>query len=105
MYKGIYFFLLLELQELDLDMSILCSGVFFILEADCDGCLMMVFKCSKHNKGSVPIENVKKCINYWFERIERYYNTSLKFFFCKNISSFQNFKYSNFILTYGCQSI
>lgn len=60
-----------EMKESDLDKNILCSGIFFPLEADCDGCVLLVFKCSKHTKGSAPLENIKKCINYWFERIER----------------------------------
>lgn len=62
---------LLELKESDVDMTLLCSGIFFPLEADVDGCTMLVFKCSKHTKGSVPIEHIRTCINYLFERLER----------------------------------
>lgn len=63
--------LITDTKDSDLDMNILCSGVFFTLEADIDGCHLLVFKCSKHLKGSLPVDHVKKCINYWFERIER----------------------------------
>lgn len=63
--------ILAEIKESDLDMNLLCSGVFFPLEADIDGSTMLVFKCNKHTKGSTPMDKIKAVINYWFERLER----------------------------------
>lgn len=63
--------ILSEIKESDLDMNLLCSGVFFPLEADIDGSTMLVFKCNKHTKGNMPMDKIKAVINYWFERLER----------------------------------
>ncbi|CAG9855784.1 unnamed protein product [Phyllotreta striolata] len=60
-----------EINENNVKMDLLCSGGFFIHGADIDNCKLFVFKCNKHTKGAVDIDVLKRCIIYWFERIER----------------------------------
>ncbi|CAH1155749.1 unnamed protein product [Phaedon cochleariae] len=60
-----------ELSESKCKMELLCSGAFYPFGADIDGCVLLVFKCKKHVKGAVEMAEIKKCILYWFERIER----------------------------------
>jgi hypothetical protein len=49
----------------------LAKGVLFIRNKDKWGKPLLVFKAKLHNKGVDDIEDVKKFIVYYFERIER----------------------------------
>nr|CAH7753987.1 unnamed protein product [Callosobruchus chinensis] len=60
-----------DINESNVRMDILCSGGFFPHGADIDGCMLLVFKCKKHTKGVTKMEELQKCIIYWFERVER----------------------------------
>ncbi|KAG5880678.1 hypothetical protein JTB14_028433 [Gonioctena quinquepunctata] len=60
-----------DINESNVKMDIVCSGAFFPHGADIDGCTLLVFKCNKHSKGASDINELKRCIIYWFERVER----------------------------------
>ncbi|CAH2000838.1 unnamed protein product [Acanthoscelides obtectus] len=60
-----------DLDESKVRMDILVMGGFFPHGADIDGCKLLVFKCKKHTKGAIKMEELQKCIIYWFERLER----------------------------------
>lgn len=49
----------------------LIEGGFFPFGKDKDGCTMLVFKCKKHVKGARDIEEVKRAVIYWLERLEK----------------------------------
>lgn len=38
---------------------------------DKDGCTLFIFKCKKHVKGQLEFEELKRCVIYWLERLER----------------------------------
>lgn len=38
---------------------------------DKDGRTLLIFKCKNYLKGQNDMEEVKRCIVYWFERLER----------------------------------
>ncbi|XP_074033029.1 motile sperm domain-containing protein 2 [Leptinotarsa decemlineata] len=63
-----------DINESNVKMDLICSGAFFTHGADIDGCKLLVFKCNKHVKGAVDINLLKRCIIYWFERVERMVN-------------------------------
>lgn len=52
-------------------MENLIDGGFFPHGRDIDGSLLFIFKCKKHVKGAKDINEVKRCVVYWMERIER----------------------------------
>lgn len=52
-------------------MEYLLDGSVFSHGKDVDGCTLLVFKCKKHVKGQRDFEELKKCVVYWFERLER----------------------------------
>ncbi|KAJ8962975.1 hypothetical protein NQ314_005692 [Rhamnusium bicolor] len=60
-----------EINENNLKMDILCSGSFFPHGTDIDGCTLLIFKCNKNTKGGVDQIELRKCVVYWFERLER----------------------------------
>jgi len=48
------------------------KGTLFIRNKDNWGKDLLIFKAKTHTKGVNDMEDVKKFIVYWFERIERY---------------------------------
>ncbi|KAH1002437.1 hypothetical protein HUJ04_008524 [Dendroctonus ponderosae] len=60
-----------EINEDNIRMDLIIKGAFFPHGKDIDGKQMLVFKCKMHTKGSVDMDEVKRCVVYWFERVER----------------------------------
>ncbi|KAI5632844.1 CRAL/TRIO domain-containing protein [Phthorimaea operculella] len=52
-------------------LSSIVPGTFFPRGRDIDGCLLMIIKLKTHTKGVKDVEEVKKIIIYWLDRIER----------------------------------
>ncbi|XP_044270379.1 motile sperm domain-containing protein 2-like [Tribolium madens] len=52
-------------------MDIIVQGGFFPHGHDKDGCSLFVFKCKKYVKGTHNMDDLKRCVVYWFERLER----------------------------------
>lgn len=48
------------------------DGVCFSHGKDKDGKILFIIKSKLHVKGERDFEEVKRCIVYWFERLERY---------------------------------
>ena len=44
----------------------------FIHNRDKDGCKMLIFTVSKHVKGSVDMDELRRFFIYWVERLERF---------------------------------
>lgn len=70
-----------EIGESRLNMDYLQEGLFYPRGKDIDDCTMFVFKSKKHVKGQRDSEELKKCIVYWLERLDRVDK-------CKRISVF-----------------
>lgn len=60
-----------DINESNVKMDLICMGQFFIFGADVDNCKLLVFKCKKYTKNSIDMDVLKRCIIYWFERLER----------------------------------
>ncbi|CAH0547264.1 unnamed protein product [Brassicogethes aeneus] len=60
-----------EISEDNIKKEILVQGGFFPHGKDKDGCTIFVFKCIKHKKGVNDLDEIKRCVIYWFERLER----------------------------------
>lgn len=58
-------------------MEYLIEGGFFSHGRDEDGCALFIFKCKKHERGTRNMDDLKRCVVYWMERLERF----LCFFF------------------------
>lgn len=52
-------------------MEYLTDGALFPYGCDKDDKVMLVFKCKMHLKGQKNFDELKKCLIYWFERLER----------------------------------
>ena len=52
-------------------MSYLEDGSMFSHNRDKDGKSLFILKCKKHIKGQRDLEELKRCLVYWFERLER----------------------------------
>lgn len=52
-------------------MDFLKDGILFSHGKDKDGYTLFIFKCKKHIKGARDFEDVKRCVIYWLERLER----------------------------------
>lgn len=61
-----------EINEDNIRMDLIIKGAFFPHGKDIDGKHMLVFKCKMHTKSSVDMNDVKRCVVYWFERVERF---------------------------------
>ncbi|KAJ8924694.1 hypothetical protein NQ315_000845 [Exocentrus adspersus] len=59
-----------DINENTVKMDILCSGAFFPHGTDIDGCTLLIFKCKRSTKG-VDANEIRRCVIYWFERLER----------------------------------
>ncbi|XP_049884244.1 motile sperm domain-containing protein 2-like [Pectinophora gossypiella] len=60
-----------ELNESNIRMDYVQEGTFFPHGRDIDGSLLMVIKSKHHVKGQKDMEEIKKIVIYWFDRIER----------------------------------
>ncbi|XP_050301003.1 motile sperm domain-containing protein 2-like [Anthonomus grandis grandis] len=60
-----------DINEGTIKMDIIVRGAFFPHGVDKDGYHILIFKLKMHSKGAVDANDLKRCIVYWFERIER----------------------------------
>ncbi|XP_066154921.1 motile sperm domain-containing protein 2-like [Euwallacea fornicatus] len=60
-----------DIKESNIKMDIIIKGAFFPYGEDIDGKTLLIFKCKLHSKGGVNMDELKRCIIYWFERTER----------------------------------
>lgn len=60
-----------EINESTINMDYIREGGMFPHGRDIESSLLMIFKCKLHTKGGKDFEQLKKCIIYWFDRIER----------------------------------
>lgn len=60
-----------EINENNVKMELLIKGAFFPHGKDINGKTLFVFKCKMHSKGAVDMDELKRCVIYWFERMER----------------------------------
>ena len=63
------------------------DGSLFVHNKDKDGKYLLIFKSKKHVKGQRDVDELKRCVVYWFERLERYVSTFLKFLAIFNIDT------------------
>ncbi|XP_060534835.1 motile sperm domain-containing protein 2-like isoform X2 [Cylas formicarius] len=61
-----------EISEKNIKMDIIIKGSFFPHGRDIDGKTIFIFKAKLHQKGTVNMDDLKRCVVYWFERLERY---------------------------------
>lgn len=60
-----------DLNENTIRMDYVKEGTFFPHGRDIDGSLLLIMKSKTHIKGQKEMEEIKKVIIYWFDRIER----------------------------------
>lgn len=60
-----------ELSEQTVNREYLEEGSIFVYSRDKDGKSLFIFRCCKHVKGQKDFEELKKCVVYWMERVER----------------------------------
>ncbi|KAF2898449.1 hypothetical protein ILUMI_07727 [Ignelater luminosus] len=60
-----------EINDTNVNVDFLKEGVLFAHGKDKDGCTLFIFKCKKHQKGQKDFEDIKRCVIYWLERLER----------------------------------
>lgn len=60
-----------DINETNIRMDYVNDGIFFPRGRDVDGCLLLILKSKNHVKGQKEMEEIKKIIIYWFDRIER----------------------------------
>lgn len=48
------------------------EGGLFVRNRDKDGKIMLIFRVKTHAKGQHNMDDLKKFVIYWFERLERY---------------------------------
>ncbi|XP_066250152.1 motile sperm domain-containing protein 2-like isoform X2 [Euwallacea similis] len=60
-----------DIKESNIKMDIIIKGAFFPYGEDIDGNTLLIFKCKLHSKGGVNVDELRRCIIYWFERTER----------------------------------
>lgn len=61
----------LEISEQNVCLEYLTDGSLFPYGCDKDDKIMLVFKCRMHVKGQKNFDELKRCLIYWFERLER----------------------------------
>mgnify|MGYP003729754047 CR=1 FL=1 len=62
----------LDISEQNTNIEYLSDGSLFPYGCDKDEKVMLVFKCKMHVKGQKNFDELKRCLIYWFERLERY---------------------------------
>lgn len=60
-----------DINENTVRLDYINEGIFFPRGRDVDGSLLLIFKSKNHIKGQRDMEEIKKIIIYWFDRIER----------------------------------
>ncbi|XP_069671502.1 motile sperm domain-containing protein 2-like [Periplaneta americana] len=60
-----------DINESNVRLEYLQDGSFFAHNKDKDGKILLIFKSKKHVKGQRDMEDLKRCVVYWFERLER----------------------------------
>ncbi|KAJ1523416.1 hypothetical protein ONE63_001280 [Megalurothrips usitatus] len=60
-----------DLNEQNVRLDFLEDGSMFAHSQDIDGKTLFILKCKKHIKGQRDLEELKRCMVYWFERLER----------------------------------
>lgn len=60
-----------ELSESNVRVDYLSDGTIFSRGKDIDGSTLLIFKCKLHVKGQRDMDELKKCVVYWLERLER----------------------------------
>jgi len=60
-----------EINESNVRLDYLQDGSLFAHNKDKDGKILLIFKSKKHVKGQRDMEELKRCVVYWFERLER----------------------------------
>lgn len=60
-----------EIKESNINMDYIKEGGIFPRGRDMESSLLFIFKCKIHVKGSKNFQELKKCIIYWFNRMER----------------------------------
>lgn len=63
-----------EISEQNVCLEYLADGSLFPYGCDKDDKIMLVFKCRMHIKGQKNFDELKRCLIYWFERLERQTN-------------------------------
>lgn len=63
-----------EISEQNINMDYIQEGHMFVRNRDLDGKSLFIFKWKKHVKGKWDSEEIKRCVIYWFERLERMNN-------------------------------
>uniref|UniRef100_A0A224XF82 Putative phosphatidylinositol transfer protein pdr16 n=1 Tax=Panstrongylus lignarius TaxID=156445 RepID=A0A224XF82_9HEMI len=61
-----------EISEQTVNREYLEEGSIFVHSRDKDGKSLFIFRCCKHVKGQKDFEELKKCVVYWMERVERH---------------------------------
>lgn len=60
-----------DISEQNVRVDYLEDGSMFSHSQDIDGKSLLILKCKKHVKGQRDLEELKRCLVYWFERLER----------------------------------
>lgn len=60
-----------DINESNIRLDYIRDGGFFPHGRDVDGSLLLIFKSKTHVKGAKDFEELKRCIIYYFDRIER----------------------------------
>ncbi|KAK9499411.1 hypothetical protein O3M35_002453 [Rhynocoris fuscipes] len=60
-----------EINDQTINKEYLEEGSIFVHGRDKDGKSLFIFKCCKHVKGQKDFEELKRCVVYWMERVER----------------------------------
>lgn len=58
-------------NEKTVDLDILKAGLMFDRNVDCDGKRLLIFKTKLYTRGSFNVENMKKNLIYYVERLYR----------------------------------
>ncbi|XP_063244503.1 motile sperm domain-containing protein 2-like isoform X2 [Bacillus rossius redtenbacheri] len=60
-----------EITENNIRMDYVNEGSLFVHNRDKDGSNLLIFKSKKHVKGQKDMDELKRVVVYWFERLER----------------------------------
>lgn len=60
-----------DINEININMEYMVEGGMFPRGRDKDGNAILIFKCKKHVKGTKDMDQLKRCVVYWFERLEK----------------------------------
>ncbi|KAF7990427.1 hypothetical protein HCN44_000232 [Aphidius gifuensis] len=80
-----------ELNEDNVNRDYLESGFFYSYGKDNDGKALFILQSKLHTEDSHDLDELKKCIIYWFERLEREGNDQISVFFDMCDSDISNF--------------